>query len=146
MGCTIGPHEYAAVWLDGPGTFDIQGSSLSGSRGVSAAGGTIHGNALFAEHGIAGWDGLHGLRLADSTLLDGAGIAVLLDGSSALLSANVWSGNGTDLRQQSCDGVVPISEGDALDIPTALICPAGNVLTAYDLAFSSLYLPVPDTP
>ncbi len=144
---TIGPHDYAAVWLDGPGSYDIEGNQLSGGTGIDQGGHTLHGNAVFAENGVASWDGTTGLLLADNALSGAAEIGVLLDGSSAQLESNSWSGNGTDVRQQDCDGegVVPVTEDEALNIPSSLICPASNVITAYDLSFSSLYLPVSDT-
>ncbi len=157
---TIGPHDYAAVWLDGPGTYEIEGNQLSGSEGIDQGGHILHGNALFAENGVTAWDGATGLRLADNTFTSSSEIGVLLDGSSAELDDNSWFDNGTDVRQQACDGpdgisgpdeggllddVTPLTQDDLLDIPNALVCPAGNVLTAYDLTFSTLYLPTSET-
>ncbi len=157
---TIGPHDYAAIWLDGSGTYDIEGNTVSGSGGVVSESHTLHGNALFAENGATAWDGATGLLLTDNTFSAASGIGVLLDDSSAMLVDNTWSGNGTDLRQQLCDGpdhvhgpvvgedgtvsmddAVPLTADDLLGIPVAIVCPASNVLTAYDLEFTTLYLP-----
>ncbi len=157
---TIGPHAYAAVWLDDPGTYDIERNALSGSPGVASGSHTLHGNALFAENGVTAWNGRSGLLLADNTFSGSAEISVLLDGSSATLSGNTWSDNGTDVRQQACDGpdgivgpdesgvdddVPPLTEADLVDVRDAMVCPGDNVLTAYDLAFTSLYLAISDT-
>ncbi len=152
---TIGPHAYAAIWLDGDGTYDIEHNSLSGSPGVDQHGNTIHGNGLFAEHGVTAWHGRTGLLLVDNTFSDASEIGVLLDGSSAELDGNSWFGNGTDIRQQLCDGddgtpgtiddVAHLTDDDLLGAPGALVCPVGNVLTAYDMEFSTLYLPEVET-
>ncbi len=157
---TIGPHDYAAVWLDGPGSYDIEGNTLSGSAGFAQGSAILHGNAVFAENGVTAWDGATGLMLADNTFSGSTEIGVLLDGSSATLGGNSWSDNGTDVRQQDCDGpdgisgpdesggvddVIPLNADDLLDVPSALVCPTGNVLTAYDLMFTTLYLPTSET-
>lgn len=155
---TIGPQVYAAVWLDGPGAYDIERNDLSGSAGVIQGGYTLHGNAVFAENGVTAWDGASGLLLSGNTIREAAGIGVLLQGSSATLVANGWSGNLSDLRQQDCDGpdgvigpgeggliddVAPLTVDDLVAIPTAVVCPANNVLTAYDLVFDTLRAPTP---
>ncbi len=142
---TVGTHAYAAVWLDGNGTFDLERNQLSGGAGVDQNGATLHGNAVFAENGVTAWDGNTGLLLADNAITGSVAIGVLLDGSSASLIGNSWSTNGTDLRQQACEGVVPLTAGDVLGVPKALVCPTGNVLTAYDLQFSTLLLPTSET-
>ena len=134
---TVGPHAYAAVWLDGQGSYDVQRNTLSGSEGVEAGNGRFHGNAVFAEHGVTAWDDASGLRLWENTFEGASEVAVLLDGASAELDGNAFSGNGIDLWQQRCDDIVPLSEED-LDWE---VCPDGNLLTAYDLVFTSLYLP-----
>ncbi len=138
---TIGPHAYAGIWLDGDGAYDIERNVLSGSPGVLCGDTPAHGNAVFAENGVRAWDGASGLLLADNTLTDSPAIAVLLDGASALVAGNVWSANTTDLRQQRCEGVEVLSEAELAGVPTATICPGTNLLTAYDVGFSSLYLP-----
>ena len=97
---TVGPHDYAAIWLDGPGTYDIEGNTLSGSAGLDQGTYVLHGNALFAENGVTAWDGTTGLLLWDNTFSGSGEIAVLLDAASADLDGNAWSDHGTDLRQQ----------------------------------------------
>lgn len=137
---TIGVHDYAAVWLDGPGTYEIENNTLSGSAGVDQNGHALHGNAVFAENGVTAWDGNSGLQLLGNNFSGATEVAVLLNGSSAALDGNSWSSNGTDIRQQDCDGVARLTSDDVLGAPFALVCPEGNVLTAYDLRFSTLYL------
>ena len=141
---TIGAHPYAAVWLDGPGSYDLQGNALSGSDGVEVGDWLLHGNAVFAERGMTPWDGSNGLRLLGNTFSGASEVGVLLDGASATLGGNTWSDNGTDILQQRCpgqDGVAPLTNDDLDGVPDAVVCPERNVLTAYDLVFTSLYLP-----
>lgn len=135
---------YAAVWLDGPGAWDIEGNTLHGSPGVDTGAGYIHGNAVFAERGPTAWDGATGLNLVDNSFTGAAGIGVFLQGSSARMEGNAWSTNGLDIRQQACSGVVPLDVSE-LGATTVEICPASNVLYAYDLAFTSLYLELAST-
>ncbi len=142
---TIGPHGYAAVWIDGPGVFDIEGNTLSASAGVLQGSAILHGNAVFAENGVTAWDGATGLVLADDSFAGSAQIAVLLDASSATLDGNGWSGDGCDVWQQRCAAVLPLGEQEPDWDERWEICPVGNVLTAYDLAFSTLYLPTSET-
>ena len=134
---TVGPHDYAAVWLDGQGSYDLERNLLSGSDGVDRDGWILHGNAVFAERGVTAWDGASGLRLSGNTFDGASEVAVLLDGAASDLDGNLFSGNGVDLRQQRCSGIVALTEVD----PDWEICPDGDLLTAYDLVFTSLYLP-----
>ena len=142
---TIGTQPYAAIWLDGPGAYDIQGNTLSGGAGVLRGGALTHGNAVFAENGVLAWDGASGLHLEGNSIGSGSGISVLLDASSATLEGNLWSDDGADLRQQRCDGITVLTEDDVDDVPNSEICPVGNVLTAYELILPSLYLAVSAT-
>ncbi len=158
---TIGPHDYAAVWIDGSGSYDIEDNALSGSAGVNDHGTTIHGNAVFAENGVTAWDedAETGLLLAANTFSGASEIGVLLDDASATLTGNAWSENGQDLRQQLCDGpdhvhgdvtgedgavtnddAVPLTTEDLVGIPNPLVCPAANVLTS-GIVFTTMYLP-----
>ncbi len=93
---------------------------------------------------MTAWDGASGLRLPDNTFDRDSSIAVLLDGSSAELVDNTWSSPGTDLWQQRCGGVVRLDAGSDWSADWA-ICPDGNVLTAYDIEFTTLYMPVAET-
>ncbi len=138
---TIGPHDYAAVWLDGDGTYEIERNTLEGSAGVEIGGWVLHGNALFVENGVTAWDGATGLRLVDNTFQGAPGIAVLLDGSSALLDGNSWADDGSTLRQQTCGDAVPLNDTAPDWAPEWNVCPAANVMTAYDLVLTTLYLP-----
>ena len=138
---TIGSHPYTSVWIDGQGSYDLQRNSLSGSEGIEADGWLIHGNALFAERGVTAWDGASGLRLVGNAFDGAAEVAILLDGASATLEGNTWSDNGIDVWQQRCEGIVALSEGEPDWDSDWTVCPAGNLLTAYDLVFTSLYLP-----
>ncbi len=162
---TIGAHDYAAVWLDGPGSYDLEGNTLSGSAGVDDHGTAIHGNAVFAQNGVSAWgeDATTGLLLADNSFNDASEIGVLLHDASAALTGNAWSGNGTDLRQQLCDGpdhvhgdvtsddgtvtnddAVPVTTTDLAGVPNPLVCPAANVLIS-SILFTTLYLPEMET-
>lgn len=138
---TIGPHEYAALWLAGPGTYDIEGNRLSGSAGLNKDGHILHGNAVLAMDGVTSWDDATGLLLAENTFHDAAEIAVLLHAASATLTRNSWSANGIDVRQQLCAEVVVLTEAETDWDPEWEVCPEGNVLVAYDMEFNSLYLP-----
>ncbi len=133
---------YAAVWLDGAGTYDIEDDVLSGGDGVPVGANTIHGNAVFAENGVPAWDGTTGLYLGGDSLGDASDVALLLDDSSAVLDGDSWSLNATDVRQQRCEDVVAIPSDQLSAAPSTAICPGTNLLTAYDLVFSTLDLPV----
>lgn len=137
----IGPHPYAAVWLQGAGTYLLTGNDLSGSAGVQIGATWAHGNAVFAEGGVTAWDGASGLLLASNDLRDAPGVAVLLDRASAALDGNDWSGNRTDLWQQACDGVTPVSDEELADVPTWERCPTGNLLVDRSISFETAYLP-----
>ena len=136
------------------------GKRHGGSDGVAQGGSTLHGNAVFAENGVAAWDGTTGLLLSDNLFTSASAIGVLLDDSSAGMDRNEWSGNAVGLRQQACNGpdhvagpnddglvddVAPLTEADTLGAPSAQVCPASNVLIAYDLAFTTLFLPEIET-
>ncbi len=142
---TIGPHDYAAIWFDGPGAYDIEGNILSGGEGLEQGSATLHGNAIFAENGVVAWNGATGLRLTDNAFSGATGIAVLLDGSSAGLDGNSWSANGADVRQQACEGAVPLTDAEPDWDPGWAVCPVGNVLVAYDVEFTSLFLRTSET-
>lgn len=142
----VGPHPYAAVWLDGNGRYDVQRNELSGSEGVAQGTGLMHGNAVFAQRGVAVSDGTSGLLLLDNTYSGASIIAVLLDASSATLDGGAWSANGTDVWQQHCDGTVPLTDTELIGVPSTRICPSSNILTAYDITFGGLHLPEVDSP
>lgn len=137
---TIGPHPYAAVWLDGPGAYRVERSDLAGSEGVAGSVAPMHGNAVYARSGVATWDGVSGLLLLDDTLHDAAIASVLLDGAAAGVAGNRWSAAPTDLVQQRCEEAAALTPDAVADVPRAEICPAGNLLTDRGLQFETLYL------
>lgn len=143
-GSTIGPHPYAAVWLDGPGSYDVHDNALSGSEGVERAGRVLHGNAVFAERGVAAWDGVSGLRLAGNLLSDADPVAVLLDGATATLTDNTWSGNAVDVWQQGCADTTPLTDADLAGVPGWTRCPDHDRLVDFAIRFDTLYLPDAD--
>ena len=116
----VAGHAYAAIWLDGNGSYDIERNDLSGGSGVLSDGQLLHGNAVFAENGVGAWTGSAGLLLRDNTL-GGSSLAVFLDGSSATLEGNVWTENTTDVWQQRCELTSPLTEADLLGAGTATV-------------------------
>ena len=115
---TIGPHPYAAVWLDGEGSYLLENNDLSGSEGIEVGGWPLHGNALFAM-GVDAWDGETGLYLSGNTFQDAEEVGVFLHGASATLSDNTWSGNTLDVIQQDCSTITPLTD-DELMLQAAL--------------------------
>ncbi len=125
---TIDAHRYAAVWIDGPGRYDIEDNRLQGGEPFSLNTGPMHGNAVFGWNGITAWDGETGLLLARNTIFGAGGNAVLLHDSTATLSENAWSDNTVDLRQQSCLATTRISDAEVADIPTVGLCSGSSTL------------------
>jgi hypothetical protein len=141
-GTDVGPHAYAALWFDGPGSFTVRDSTLAGGSGVPRGGRTIHGNAIVALSGVAAAaepyaDGLH---LRSTTLRDSPGAAILLDGASMRQDTNTWTGNATDVLQQRCETTSPLLPEDVADIPSATVCPPAATLVDTALAVP-LYIP-----
>ena len=137
---SIGPHDYAAIWLDGVGAYDIENNVLSGSEGIVLQGRPAHGNALFAENGVTPWNGSMGLYLAENTLYAAGRVAVLLHGASASIEGNEWSNNTVDLVQQRCvDGVSLLSSEELAEIPVWKQCPAADSLVDTSVDYTSLY-------
>ena len=134
-GIVVGPHAYAAVWVEGAGAWSFAEADLAGSGGIPTVSGAIlHGNAVFARDGVPAWDGRTGLRVRDSRLHGAAEYAVLLDGASASLTGVTWEDNGVDVRQQRCTGVEPVAEPD----PGWEVCPPDAVLTDTSVGFDTL--------
>lgn len=107
---TIEDHSLAAVWLDGNGAYSIRNSTLVGGYGVELEypdGSTtlLHGDAIVAVDGVAGWDGTTGLLLEGDEICGAARVGIMLDGSPAALSGNIYSDNAPDLVWQECEGV-----------------------------------------
>ena len=140
---TIGPHAYAAIWLDGAGRYDIEGNDLSGSEGITLSGRRAHGNAIFAQNGAAVWDGASGLLLRRNMFSDAENIAVLLHDASAAFDSNRWENNAVDLRQQRCgEDISLVTDEDLAGVPTVVeSCPNGpQTIIDESLQFTSLYL------
>ena len=93
----------AAVYLAGQGRYQIDDNHLEGGPGFEWSPGTwLHGDAVVATGGIGPWQEDDGLRLTNNRLVDSAGTALFLDGSSATLSGNTYSANAHDIIQQEC--------------------------------------------
>jgi hypothetical protein len=137
---TLGPAPYAAVWLDGSGSYHLENNDLSGNTAYDLDGAPIHGNALFAERGVQAWDGTSGLLLEHNTLHDAEDVALLLDASSAVLDGNQFDKNGSDVVQQRCDTVSPLTAPD----PSWTICGTDPLLTDWTLRYNALSLTVAD--
>ncbi len=133
---TIGPQPYTAVWLDGDGTYLIEDNDLSGNDPYDLRGIPIHGNAVFAERGVTAWNGSSGLRLSGNHFHDATDVAVLLEGATAELEDNTWADDDAQVWQQHCERTAALDSPD----PDWVICPDGNVLTDYDVQFTSLFL------
>jgi hypothetical protein len=98
-------HEMAAVWLEGPGSYEVTECLLQAVPGGAE---WSKGNGLVALAGVSSWSGDGGLRLAGNTIKSAGSAGVLLDASEATLDGNSWSDNEIDLLQQGCDGVAPV--------------------------------------
>ncbi|MDP6934894.1 MAG: right-handed parallel beta-helix repeat-containing protein, partial [Myxococcota bacterium] len=106
---TVRDNVMGALFIDGSGSHRIEGNTLSGGAGLSAAAGQwSHGDAVFVTRGVqdpVAWDEeeQEGLLLQDNSFTDGAGAGIFLDGVTATLSGNTYEGNDTDLVRQGCD-------------------------------------------
>ena len=118
----ISTQRTAAVWLDGAGSYDIEGSDLAGGAGVELREGLlVHGDGVFAANGIGQWDGATGLRLVDNRISGAAGAGLFLHAASATIEGNTFEDNVIDLWQQRCDGV---ATPDSLDgVGSVELCP-----------------------
>ena len=125
----IEDQPYSAIWLDGSGSFTIRDSTLVGGYGMEFEypDGTTtmqHGDAVVVTGGVTAWDGANGLLLEGNEIQNAVRTGVLLDGSSAMLTNNSFTGNSTDLIWQDCDGVdEPVGLND---VPAVEYCPGYN--------------------
>jgi hypothetical protein len=94
---------------------------------------------------VTAWNRRTGLNLVHNAFEGTSEIAVLLDASSATLDGNTWSGDGVDVWQQRCDETTGLTESEPDFDGGWEVCPDGNVLTAYDLELTSLYLAAVET-
>ena len=100
----IEDQPYAAIWLDGDGSYTIRNSTLVAGYGeviehFDGTTTTLHGDGVVATNGV------EGLWLENNVIQDSSRTGVLLDGSSAWLSGNTFAGNATDLVWQECGDV-----------------------------------------
>ena len=126
---TIEDQPYAALWLDGDGSYSITNSTLVGGYGhelfyPNGTSSIFHGDGIVATGGVSAWDGSQGLLLQGNEFRDAYRAGVLLDGSSAELSENTPTGNPIDVIWQDCDG---IDEPAGLShVPVVDHCPVYN--------------------
>ena len=126
---TIEDQPYAALWLDGDGSYSIRNSTLVAGNGMELEypDGTTtvqHGDAVVATGGVTAWDGTSGLLLEGNEIRDAPRAGVLLDASSATLTDNTFTGNDIDLIWQACVG---IEEPSGLSgVPVVDYCPTYN--------------------
>ncbi len=137
----VGAHPYAAVWLDGPGEYQLRRNVLHGGPGIALGSWQAHGNALFAMNGVAWWSGFTGLLLEDNTFRDATDAAILLHGATARFEedTNVFRNNGADLIQQRCMDTTPIRA-----VPYGIdadICTLHPRLVDANTGFRSLAIP-----
>jgi hypothetical protein len=101
---TVSGHATAGVWLEGPGSYLLQGNTLEGGQQWAFNQALqVHGDALFAGYGVEAWDGEVGLLLQDNDIQDADGAGVFLHAASGALDGNRFSGNALDVVQQACD-------------------------------------------
>ncbi len=134
----IGHHPYAAVWLDGPGSYQILDSKIAGGASVADRD-WAHGNAIFAENGIVPWNGQTGLLLNGNTIHDALEVGVFLDDSSASFVDNLWDTNRLDLVQQGCNRVSALDRAAVVGASSFRVCDAA-LLYDTSLHFDGLYL------
>jgi Right handed beta helix region len=122
-------HPLSALWFDGHGSNSITNSTLTGGGGsvVTYPNGEtvlVHGDAVVATNDVQEWNGAIGLLLQDNVIQDAVRSGVILDGSSAVLSGNTFSGNAIDIIWQRCAGIEePDGIGSVTDVD---FCPAYN--------------------
>jgi hypothetical protein len=136
----VGPHRYAAVWLDGPGEYQLRGNTLHGSEGFLLGEWQVHGNALFATNGIEPWSGFTGLLVEGNTFRDATDVGMLLHGATGRFGdGNVFRNNGIDLIQQRCAETEPIRQ-----VPPEIeadVCPYRTRLVDRNTSFQSISIP-----
>ena len=86
-----------------------------------------------------------GLLLQDNTFMNSAGAAVFLEGASATLSGNAYTGNTFDLVQQACTGADSPPGLDDEPIQTSNLCPAYDYWTQ-DLTLEAYFREAEITP
>ena len=139
-GSTVEAQVYSGLWLEGPGTYELVDNTLQGGPGFAPwEGAWWHGDAVYVAGGVAAWvqADATGLLVRGNTVRDGRH-GLFLDGATATLDDNTWSGNETDVWQQRCDETTPLDADATASLPSSQICPDHTRLTA-TLAFENLY-------
>ncbi len=116
----IADNRVAGAWLAGNGSYQIIGSSFSGSAGVPHGDNVRCGDGVYARL-VKAWDGSAGLLLQEDLLEDNSGAGLFLNNASALLDGNSWSNNDLDLLVQGEACLSPAE--DWAEAPTSEICP-----------------------
>ncbi len=132
-GATIDNNIYGGVWVqDTSGSVEIGSSKITNSREVSLYEGvalSIHGNGVMA-FGV-----LTGLVIDANEFEGNEGDHVLLDGSNATVTGNVYVPNGSeDVKQQACSSATTNVDLSADGAMTSDIC-SGSDFPATPLVF-----------
>lgn len=91
----------AGVWLEGPGSYTLDGLEVQGGEGLEQAPGVwVHGDGLVALDLGPG-----SLTLASPFLHQARGAGLLLDSATAALTGASLADNGVDLAWQRCEGL-----------------------------------------
>ena len=144
-GSTIQGNPIAGVWLSGEGAYSFAGNTIRGGEGWTRESLTKCGDAVYAQDGVAAWDGSSGLLLEDNELLDGLGAGLFLDGASATLSGNIYANNAADLVSQGADCSTPPVGYEAEAFSTVELCPAYDYATCGDEFVLFLELAEPES-
>jgi hypothetical protein len=103
-------YPLAGAYLRGQGSYAFADCTFNDSAGVALSGGLrVHGNGIVAIDQVAPWDDdqASGLLVANSTFSQNAGVDILLDESSATLSAQHLPGATYQVVQQGCNPTPP---------------------------------------
>jgi hypothetical protein len=136
LGSVVEEHELAAIYIRGPGSALLEGDVLAGGPALRSVWPT--GTAVFAS-GTA--SGPYGLQLVGNTVRDSEGAGLFLDGGTAGLAGNTWTGNTVDIWQQLCDDTLPPPGLEQEQAATVLLCPPYDQpveLLSFELAYEPL--------
>ncbi len=117
---TITDHSVAGAYLQGHGSYRLEGTVISDSSGVEHGAAIRCGDGVQAA-GVTAWDGGSGFLLQDNIILQNAGAGLFLDDASAALDGNAWSNNAPDLLVQGVTCLEP--REDYGEAPSSEICP-----------------------
>ena len=131
-GSALSGHPVGAVWLEGPGSYRLQANELHGGEGEVRGSLVRCGDAVYARDGVAAWDGEQGLYLEGNTLRESHGAGLFLDGASATLAGNDWSGNTVDVVAQGTTCAEPPDGLDIEPVTSTELCPTWDYSTCGD--------------